>query len=202
MGENEKWLTPGLETYLNDFGLTREQLKGKTILDLGAGFRQVARDCERLSLAKVCSIADVRTDWYPILETLDRARMMEKDSEELELWRRVNRKSLEGLMQELPFADNSFDMVVSRDALTHVFESAAVMAMGMMEALRVVKPEGEVLIFPGWMKNWQEHEMERVWRALDRLDREHFHIEVQSIQRDWAGMKAEGKRLVLRKSNS
>lgn len=202
MRGKERIETPVLDQYLLDFGLKEEDLRGR-ILDLGAGMRQFAFDCAaaRIQGRGVWSLADVRTDWMEILRMLSLAKQRDIGSPVLKLWEEVGYRSMEANMQKLPFAANSFDFVLSRDALTHVFESELPMAEAFLEVARVLAPGGEARIFPGWLDSWTDEERRRVvWSLAELESYEGITVEVKKIERLWAGIKkVPGVMIIIRK---
>lgn len=200
MNKEEVRQTPVLDVYLSDFGLAEKDLENKRVLDLGAGQRQFAFDCEATGLGQVWSIADVRWDWLGVLRMMEYASRMKKESEEIGIWKRVGERSLEGLMQKLPFADRSFDMVLSRDAINHVFSDPAMMGAAFGEMIRVLARGRMAYVFPGWLENWTDEEKERVLKALEKV-REIKGVMIEEIKRERVimGMKVSGVMLVIRK---
>jgi SAM-dependent methyltransferase len=56
--------------------------------------------------------------------------------------------------ESLPFADESFDAILTQDTLEHVYDVAAVLS----ELRRVLRPEGRVYAqFPSWYHPWGNH---------------------------------------------
>lgn len=94
-------LEAAYERYLRELGLTEQDLVGKTILDVGAGSAGFAAAVEKRGIgAKVISVEDnpLRTERPP----------------------HTTSGYVRAEAQHLPFADNTFDMVVSVYALPHV----------------------------------------------------------------------------------
>lgn len=198
----EREETPVLDVYLTDFGLTEADLTGKRILDLGAGPRQFAFESLTAGIKTrgVWSL-DGRYPWMATLRMIEMGRLMRANSPVLNQWSEVGKKSVEGTMERLPFGDGSFDLILSRDALTHVFDSALPMANALLEVVRVLAVGGEALIFPGWLDNWKNEEKERVKDALGALaGLAGVSAELVEIERQFAGRMVNGVMMVLRKS--
>jgi 2-polyprenyl-3-methyl-5-hydroxy-6-metoxy-1,4-benzoquinol methylase len=68
-----------------------------------------------------------------------------------------------GSMESIPFEDESFDLVWSRDMLVHVRDLRG----GFQECVRVLKPEGHMLIFTTYAtERMESKEAERIYNAL------------------------------------
>lgn len=193
--------TPVLDQYLTDFRLKEEDLRGR-ILDLGAGMRMLAKEALELGLARIYSISESRLAWMETQRMVGLAKRVNPDAEVIKLWGEVDSLSLEGEMQALPFATGSFDLILSRDALTHVFDNELPVKAALFEVMRVLAPGGEARIFPGWLDNWTEEERGRVIWALSEIESyEGVVVEIVKIERLWAGMlKVPGVMIVLHKS--
>lgn len=170
-----------LREYCLDFGLSPNDLRGKKVLDLGAGYRQFARECLEEGIYDVWSISESSRDWTTRLGS-----KRFKDP--------VNRWSTVGDMRGLPVATGSFDLVLARDSVTHVFEDPADIRRGLVEINRILKPDGRGLVVPGWMENWQDEDRERVREAILGLK-----VGVSEIRRVGMGMVVLGVMLVLNK---
>jgi len=123
----------GLEAYLHIFGLTREDLDGKKVLDLGAGpTMQFSQDIKEANLDT--SVAELSPDF--IFDDI-RHKALESNP---------SANAVVGLGQELPFASESFDSVFIVHVLDHV--SYEIMTRLLSEALRVTKKGGRVYCGP------------------------------------------------------
>ncbi len=195
--------TPVLDAYLTDFELREDDLLRKRVLDLGAGMRQFAFECAvaKIQNRGVWSLSDVRTDWMEKLRMLSQAKQRNIGSPVLKLWEEVGYRSMEANMRRLPFATNSFDLVLSRDAITHVFDNELPMAEAFIEVARVLALGGEARIFPGWLDNWTDEERRMVYWALAELEScEGITVEKKGIERLWAGIKkVPGVMIIIRK---
>ena len=201
MRSSEREETPVLDVYLHDFVLSESDLTGKRILDLGAGPRQFAFESltAEINTRGVWSL-DSREPWMATLRMIEMGRMMRANSSVLKQWSEVGKRSIEGTMERLPFGEATFDLILSRDALTHVFDSALPMAESLLEVVRVLAVGGEARIFPGWLTNWAENEKERVWEAMKVLEGlPGIRVELVQIERQFAGRPVEGVMMVLRK---
>ena len=125
----------GLEAYM--FGLnipSFDDFKGKRVLDLGAGAHlQFARGLEKAGIkADVVSFTPAFADksWRDNIEK-----------------RRQSDKIVTGMAEELPFADASFDRVVSLDVPEHI-GSYERYILYLKEIVRVLAPDGVAYIGP------------------------------------------------------
>lgn len=124
-----------LQEYLYVFGLGIDELRGKKILDLGAG-RNVLPAQELKDIAEVVSLSP---DF-----------VAEKHRVELE--ESVSRVAALG--EQLPFGDDTFDMIWLFHVLDHLEsynrsqDSLTQQMKAIREAVRVVKPGGAVYIAP------------------------------------------------------
>jgi len=115
-------------------------LEGKTILDLGCGWGGV--------VLHAATQASKAVGIEPDMERLDIARALQKETGAAQV------ELIEGVGEELPFPDNSFDVVASYQVLEHVKNPARVLA----EVSRVLKPGG-VFHFstPNYMAFYEPH---------------------------------------------
>ncbi len=192
--------TPMLNVYVHDFGLKIGSLSNKRILDLGAGSRRFAFDCLAVEVNKEVWSLDGRDPWYAILRMIEIGKMMKPDSLVLELWLEVGKRSVEGTMERLPFGDGTFDLVLSRDALTHVFNRIEPMRKALSEAVRILRIGGEVRIFPGWLNNWTMEEKTRVERVMEVFGEiAEVEVELVEVARWFGGREAAGVMIVMKK---
>jgi ubiquinone/menaquinone biosynthesis C-methylase UbiE len=125
-----------LEQYSDDLGLSLDDFQGKRVLDLGAGLNlKFATQLEAAGLsASVISYSpflakdDLRRDALAIAP------------------QNVTAKSVAGMAEELPFADGSFDKVVSIHMLSYVAPESRIAVMS--EICRVLAPGGVAYVGP------------------------------------------------------
>lgn len=200
MANQKERYTPALAEYLNDFGLVDKDLSGKRILDAGAGLRHFARDCAEIELGEVWSLDKSPQDWLTTKEIMKQVEGQNPKSEWLKPWQGAERYSIGGLFQELPFADGGFDLVLSRNGLTQALETEAELVTAMKEAIRVVRPGGEVRIFPGWLDCWSVEKVVTIIRAVNQIaDEPGIKLEVKRVEMKIAGITTVGSLLVIRK---
>lgn len=200
MKGKERIDTPVLDQYLTDFELTKEDLRGR-ILDLGAGMRMLAKEASDLGLARIYSISESRLAWMEVMRMMAMAKRMNPDTEVIKLWGTVDSYSLEGRMQALPFAANSFDLILSRDSLMpRVFEKAEDLIAGYKELVRIIAPGGRAEVLPGWLDNWTDEEKQMALAALSELVKiDGVRVEAIGFSRMVMGMKLGGIKIVLHK---
>ena len=132
--ESYESLEDAYRNYLEGLGFQEEDLRGKRILDVGAGSGQFV---EALQQKQVASRAVSFSRFKP-------KRDLSQESGAF----------IQGVARELPCIDNSFDMVVSMYALPqtansfgnheHRLPREEAVARVVRECLRVVRPGGEI----------------------------------------------------------
>jgi len=189
-----------MDDYLKDFGLLEKDLVGKRILDEGAGLRMFARDCVEEEVGEVWSMAKDIEDWWATKERMELAERQNPRSEWLAIWKEVEKKSQRGVFQNLPYADESFDLVLSRYALAQAIGSVEEMFLAMQESVRVLVHGGEARYFPGWTDNWPEEQKAVVLAALYRMSQlPGVRVEVKRVEISIGGLKNIGSLVVLHK---
>ncbi len=118
------------EVYLKDLGLTWDVLKGKKILDMGAGPAKFAREAKKRGI-EVVSVDKIPGGMGEVGVPKDVPYIV-------------------GDILNLPVPDNSFDVVVSR-AVAHALDSREELAKFVSEAKRVLKSGGELRFGPGYL---------------------------------------------------
>ena len=140
------------KAYLMDLGLDWEILKGKKVLDIGAGlagFAQVAmrRGIQGYSL-------DAHPEWWSEEGTPP-----------------SNVPFVAGDGKQLPFMDESFDVIVARAAVHSIVEVQKDLVAVLSEARRVLKPGGEFRFGPGSINinPLREEEWDRWFKLLEKV---------------------------------
>jgi len=125
-----------LETYEGMLGFSKEDLKGKNVLDIGSGEKEVFS--KELKDDIGVGVVSVNPDFS--MEDFGK-HVKNKPVEE--------RKSLAAIGQELPFKNETFDKVFSLYALTtFASHDAESIRQWMSEITRVLKPGGEIRLAP------------------------------------------------------
>jgi SAM-dependent methyltransferase len=104
------------------------------------------------------------------ITALDQNKVMVEKANERFLSEKIEVKAVEGSIEELPFADNSFDLVLSESVM--LFTD---IAKSISECKRVLKPRGKLLAMEMVVKdNVDEEELVRL---KDFYQEAHFHAE-------------------------
>lgn len=114
----------GATKRIGELGLNWEDLKGKKILDVGAGFGMVAQ------AAKTRGIDIVSIERYP-----------EKYPQKREIVKGTH--YLKGDARKMPFGDDSFDLIISNNAPPSNLADQKDYIKVMKEFERILKPGGE-----------------------------------------------------------
>lgn len=136
----------GLDKYLLDLNLTKEELVGKRILDLGSGTRRFAKEVEDNGIvAEVFSVD-------PIFE--DPSQKIEKGADELasqlaETNRlSVTKKTVAALGENLPFKNDSFDLILAEYSLPVHATSEKQIDEFFHDSIRSLRVGGELRFCP------------------------------------------------------
>lgn len=200
MGNEIKRYTPVLDDYLRDFGMRRGELEGRRILDAGAGMRQFAVDCVSEGIAGVWSLAKDNQDWRETGRLMREVARQKPESDWLSVHRKVDDQSVVGLFTNLPFRDEAFDLILSRDGVAMVYGGTEEMGEALLEMVRVLKQGGEARIFPAWTDNWPSEQKFVVWSALNRLRGiDGIGVEVKAVTVRIAGLGVGGAMVILYK---
>jgi ubiquinone/menaquinone biosynthesis C-methylase UbiE len=132
----QRFLTVALDP--STYDLPAEWFQGKTVLDAGCGntgYIQVAM--HRLGAKKITCL-DLGEGWIPELKKVTDKFSIPSSAIEF----------VSGSTNELPFADNSFDFVISNGVVMHL-ETIALAEKAMAELTRVAAPGGSVYVYTG-----------------------------------------------------
>ncbi len=154
----EGFLSPGGPAYISDI-LSETDLTDRTVLDFGCGIGGI----DRLLVTKYGALRVLGLD---VVDTLiKRAR---NDAEKYQLSDRLEFKQIES--EDLEFEDETFDVVISKDAIVHLPEKQMIVN----EFYRILRRKG-VLVGSDWLGNDATHTSERVreWLDFSKLD---FHF--------------------------
>lgn len=136
----------GLSKYLDDLHLTKEGLTGKRILDLGSGTRRFAKEAEESGINVDIFSLD------PLFE--DPSQKIENGQEELaksldETNRRsITSRTIAGFGDQLPFKDNTFDLILAEYSLPAHAVSEKQIDEFFKETTRALKVGGELRFSP------------------------------------------------------
>ncbi|MGA3150628.1 MAG: class I SAM-dependent methyltransferase [Candidatus Saccharimonadales bacterium] len=163
----------GISDYREHLGIELEDLRGKRILDVGAGFSIFARE------AKEHGAETISLEPQDPTQRLD---MMPEDKAEF-------RKALSrgeivpGIVQELPFEDGSFDRVFAVLSVPYYLprvESERILAFD--EMVRVLKPGGEIRIFPTQIGGGKPESVSE--EVVTKLESEGCQVQFESSESD------------------
>lgn len=125
-----------LEFYREMFGLNPEDFQGQEILNLGAGNSNLGDDLKQEGIEAVVTNVDIA--YKPASDFREKILGKKKIS--------LPERPVAADMARLPFPDNSFDRVLSTFAIAWLPAEKKLAAL--REALRVIRPAGEVDIYP------------------------------------------------------
>ena len=149
------------DEYFENLGISVESLKHKKVLDIGCGLNQFATDLKmhNLDLTSLDAFYALTSeqreevfdelnpgDFKIVKKQLDRITRDKKDS-----------KLVGGLAESLPFADDTFDVVLAEFSLPNHAENFEQVRDFFLEVARVLKPKGEARIYP--MRFRKMHEL-------------------------------------------
>ncbi len=173
------------EEYFQDLDISIEFLKGKKILDIGSGLNQFAKDLRKYNLDLVSIDAfyaltpEQREEVFEELSP-ENFKIVKKDLD------RITRKKKDsqlvgGLAEFLPFADESFDVVLAEFSMPNHAESFNQARDSFFEIARVLKSKGEARIYP--MRFRKKYELDpniqqKTGGALNELREKGFNIKI------------------------
>ncbi|OGY64743.1 MAG: hypothetical protein A3I24_02425 [Candidatus Harrisonbacteria bacterium RIFCSPLOWO2_02_FULL_41_13b] len=133
------------EQIIEELKLKQEDLEDKIILDIGSGgggFAAGVKENPELN-SRVISL-DPNYNLEKLSE--ENANLIKKAVREL---KSEQLPMVAGLSQELPFKDESIDLVISNHAVPwHILDSADKVSKSIKEMIRVLKPGGEIRLHP------------------------------------------------------
>jgi len=115
-----------LKVYKDLFGFSDNELSGKSILDIGAADSKFAE--ESAGITRRVVRLDLKFSGEPP---------------------KHRSGAITGIVQELPFADNSFDETLSAILLYWINTG---LKEALLEMIRVTQPEGKIRVFPAALK--------------------------------------------------
>jgi ubiquinone/menaquinone biosynthesis C-methylase UbiE len=120
------------------YGLSKKYFKNKSILDAGCGNSGYFQIAMKSLLASKITCLDIGVDWIPELKNVISSYNLSQDSFEY----------VEGSICKLPFADESFDFVVSNGVIMHL-ETLDHCVNALRELTRVTKKGGYLYVYSG-----------------------------------------------------
>ncbi|MDO8523110.1 MAG: methyltransferase domain-containing protein [bacterium] len=185
MGNEHLWeeIRPtarGMSEHFEDFGLSIDDLRGKKILDIGSGLNQLANELKEdnldiTSLDPLYALsAEEREALYEDYE--DGSEELQKLLHQLKSENRSS-KLVAGRSDALPFANDSFDLIISHYGSPFYAEDAEKVTQFFSELNRVLRSGGEARIYPTWLRNSDIKKSAAVKKCLKDLEEGGFHIE-------------------------
>ena len=196
-----------IKQYFNNLGLTHNMLSEKeNILDIGA---------DRMDFAAFCLKEKINNNIVslePVLEINPGTGIMEavKMRWGKDIYGQVQNKTVVGVMEQMPFKENSFDFIVDHAAMpgfNYSINEIEQMKEGINgafdEIIRVLKPGGEARLFP--LADESSNELREQWRpAVDKklseiVKQGKCKVFIENVLDPETGELMEFKRLILRK---
>ena len=146
------------EEYIHQLGIRREDLDGKRVLDLGAG--------SEITFARELPSQGIQAEVISYSPAFIDGKIWGRDGKRKQIPERL---VVEGMAEELRFANNSFDTVVMF-YVTIYFNRDERMAATLSEIVRVLKPEGVAYIGP--IFDYRNEEVNGIDRSRRWLDQE------------------------------
>ncbi len=170
----------GVEEHFEDLSLKIEDLRGKKILDIGAGLNQLANELKNENLDIVS------LDPFYALSKVEREEIYERGYEDgpeklKELLDQLKSKDgssklIAGRSEALPFPNDSFDLIISHYGSPFYAENAEKIEQFFLELSRVLKSGGEARIYPIWLQGADAQKNSALTKALEDLGKKGFHI--------------------------
>ncbi|MDD4062372.1 MAG: class I SAM-dependent methyltransferase [Candidatus Pacebacteria bacterium] len=146
------------DEYVESLNLSLEDFN-KDILDVGSGFSEFAKYARENNISSS-------------VFSLDPIRKMEETE-----------KSVKGIVEKLPFRDESFDLIISHCAIPNIFigEDLRKIEASFLEMMRVLKKNGEIRlgnVLKGDIYPNQRDFVLNLNQTLDKL-KEEFNVEIE-----------------------
>lgn len=132
-----------IKIYLNALGMTLEDLRGKLVLDVGAGYCNFAKECHKYKIAKVISI--------DVDQTMFLANLRYMGSVARPIFREI--AGIIASSAALPFQDESFNLVVAHFSVPIFAKTKSEIFSTLDEMLRVLAQDGEARIVPYYISD-------------------------------------------------
>ena len=153
-------MIPGINKYEKWLGISIEELKGKLVLDIGSGPEEIFSKEAKREGVDVVSLS-------PELKHEDIREITKGNFLDIFRKGRWQKKSVAGIVQELPFENETFDVEVSLYGGMHYLpylESEYRLAF--KEIIRTLKSGGKAYLYP---VNVQEEDEEKFKTLLQEL---------------------------------
>lgn len=177
----------GVDEHVEDLGLNVNDLRGKKILDIGSGLNQLANELKGEGLDIVS------LDPFYALSRNERESVYERGYEDgpeklkelLDKLESSNPASqlVAGRSETLPFADESFDFIISHYGSPFYAENTEQIEFFFLELSRVLKRGGESRIYPTWLKHSSIETNAALKNALANLKEK--GLEIDQVGASW-----------------
>jgi ubiquinone/menaquinone biosynthesis C-methylase UbiE len=154
----------GYEQYLNSFCMAEKELAGKKVLDIGSGISEFpVRANEKLKESGTMVVAldpmyaSLGQNFEEFKDIVRKANMelvsKAKERDPKTAFEKIKSapNKLAGSHQELPFDDESFDLVLANNSITQ-YEDRGITKKALEEAIRVTTEHGEIRVQPADLK--------------------------------------------------
>jgi SAM-dependent methyltransferase len=197
--------TSVLGQYLIDLEIPARFLnKNTSILDLGSGNSMFAREAANFGL-KVFSLDRDFSVWTSILYQyiwLPKEYKMPQ-SIVLDIWKKILSRCTNASMTKIPFADSSFQLIVSHDAFPQVLNSLNDIKQVLSEVIRTMAPEGEARFFRFNSERWPKTNQENSKKAIVFLKKQigiSFQIKTKRLKNSWTPKPEKVQILIIKKN--
>ena len=179
-----------LDDYLHFLGLNQQDLEGKVILDLGSGWLQpFATQIKEKGINATVVSLDPKLG----AEEYRNPSYLNPD---------VANTAVAALGEKLPFQDGSFDYVLAIESLPRYFMNKSDISIFLEEAMRIVKPGGEAIIWPLTYSDITfdySRYPQRYDPILENLRNEGFNLKTEPVEFQSADKMRAGTRLSIEK---
>ena len=181
-----------MDEYLEDLGVPRKEVGGIRTLVLG---KRAFTFCFQAELVGKDNI-------WPFLTT-GKPEFYGTEPELIEAWQETERKSVDGSHFELPYAEDSFPLILSYKAFDENV-SEQEFDKFLREIVRVLAFGGTALIYPSWTDSWSVAGLVRAVGAVNSIYDDKtlpVTIEVKPIKKEQQHSIAEhGGMVIIRKN--
>lgn len=194
----QRYEKEGFEDYLKSLGLDQQELKGKKILDLGAGDRSFAAYCLKNGISDQVFSVEPGGESYA-------DHMAKKEIWTEQQKKAIDEKTVKALQNSLPFEKESFDVLLSNAAMPgrdERFRAGLSMEEDLSrsyeEIVRVLAKGGEARLGPffeekdndlkePWQKAIRDWEIATKKKIVELSKRQGLQVEVQRIENKMDG---------------
>ncbi len=183
----EKRLLEAFHNYLDDLGLAEADIKGKKVLDAGAGARTFASYCIKNGVNnEIYSLEPRVGESYPE-EEKELAIILDEETKQ-----QIDSKTVKAVAEQMPFQDQSMDLVLIRAAMPG-FDSGMGEEMRFSiqrvfdEIVRVLTSGGEARLYPIYLNEYEKFRrplVEEIEKKLAELRKnKNLEITIQEVKK-------------------